>query len=228
MELVLKLDNFEGPLDLLIHLIEKKKLNIAEIKISQIIDEYLEYIESAKINKLETKIEFLEVASELLEIKALAVLSVEEEKEKEKKLKQRLETYKIIREIAQTISNIECEYNIAYSRKEGRKVIRTAPKEYDLKSLKLQDILTSFMKYIPKNTDTIEIQIEKNYSVLEEMERIKLLLINTERKIEYIFLQAESKAHIVFIFLALLDLYREGQIDINEDIISLIGGKGEL
>ena len=48
MDIVLKIDNFEGPLDLLLHLIEKKKLKISEIKISQIIDEYLSVLERAK------------------------------------------------------------------------------------------------------------------------------------------------------------------------------------
>ena len=48
MDIILKIDNFEGPLDLLLHLIEKKKLKISEIKISQIIDEYLSVLEKAK------------------------------------------------------------------------------------------------------------------------------------------------------------------------------------
>ncbi len=74
MEIVLKIDNFEGPLDLLLHLIDKKKLKIAEIKISQIIDEYLSILEEAKEENLSIKVDFLVIASELLEIKAAALL----------------------------------------------------------------------------------------------------------------------------------------------------------
>ena len=62
MDIVLKIDNFEGPLDLLLHLIEKKKLKISEIKISQIIDEYLSVLEKAKEENFHIMVEFLVVA----------------------------------------------------------------------------------------------------------------------------------------------------------------------
>ena len=76
MDIVLKIDNFEGPLDLLLHLIDKKKLKISEIKISQIIDEYLSILEQAKDENFHIKVEFLVVASELLEIKASTLLTL--------------------------------------------------------------------------------------------------------------------------------------------------------
>ena len=98
MEIVLKIDNFEGPLDLLLHLIDKKKLKIAEIKISQIIDEYLSILEEAKEENLSIKVDFLVIASELLEIKAAALLQSNEEENKEKELKRRLEDYKIFKD----------------------------------------------------------------------------------------------------------------------------------
>ena len=64
MDIVLKIDNFEGPLDLLLHLIEKKKLKISEIKISQIIDEYLGVLKEAQEEEnLHIKVEFLVTAS---------------------------------------------------------------------------------------------------------------------------------------------------------------------
>lgn len=228
MELVLKLENFEGPLDLLLHLIEKKKLNIADIKISQIIDEYLNYIERAKADKLEIKIEFLEIASELLEIKVLAILSAEEKKEKEKKLKQRLEAYKVIKEIAKAISDIECEYNISYSRKEGKKVIKTIPKEYDLRNLKIQDVFTSFMKYLPKDEEMIQIEIEKKYSLLEEMDKIKISLFSSDKTVTELFSKAENRTHLVYMFLAILDLYREGFIDLEGERMTLLRRNSEV
>ena len=228
MELVLKLENFEGPLDLLLHLIEKKKLNIADIKISQIIDEYLNYIERAKADKLEIKIEFLEIASELLEIKVLAILSAEEKKEKEKKLKQRWEADKVIKEIAKAISDIECEDNISYSRKEGKKVIKTIPKEYDLRNLKIQDVFTSFMKYLPKDEEMIQIEIEKKYSLLEEMDKIKISLFSSDKTVTELFSKAENRTHLVYMFLAILDLYREGFIDLEGERMTLLRRNSEV
>ena len=112
MDIVLKIDNFEGPLDLLLHLIEKKKLKISEIKISQIIDEYLSVLEQAKDENFHIKVEFLVVASELLEIKASTLLTINDEQNKEKELKRRLEDYKLFKEIAVKVSEMENEYNI--------------------------------------------------------------------------------------------------------------------
>jgi len=220
MEIVLKIDNFEGPLDLLLHLIEKKKMKISEIKISQIIDEYLQFIEKAQSDSLRVKVEFLEIASELLEIKAVSILSVEKEEEKEKDLKRRLEDYKVFKEIAQVISSIECEYNISYTRKEGRKITKNIPKEFDLTSLKLQDMFNSYVKYLPKDEEYLEIEVEKRYSLKEEMDRIKVILYSSEKVVLELFRRAENRTHLVYIFLAILDLYRDGVI--------LIEGEGNL
>ncbi|WP_418966183.1 segregation and condensation protein A [Cetobacterium sp.] len=220
MEIVLKIDNFEGPLDLLLHLIEKKKMKISEIKISQIIDEYLQFIERAQTDNLSIKVEFLEIASELLEIKAISILSVEKEEEKEKDLKRRLEDYKVFKEVAQVISQIECEFNISYTRKEGRKITKNIPKEFDLTTLKLQDMFNSYVKYLPKDEEFLEIEVEKRYSLKEEMDRIKVILYSSEKEVVELFRRAENRTHLVYIFLAVLDLYRDG--------IILIEGEGNL
>lgn len=218
MELLLKIDNFEGPLDLLLHLIEKKKLKISEIKIYQIIDEYMQYLREAKEDKLEVKVEFLSIASELLEIKALSVLNINKEEEKEKDLKRRLEEYKLFKDITEQISKIENEYNISYSREEGKKIVKVSSEEYDLDSLKLQDLYTIYSKYLNKKIgETIEIELEKRYSLTEEMERIHLSLFNADKELEEIFMRAENRTHLVYIFLAILDLYREGIIEIDKE-----------
>ena len=150
MDIVLKIDNFEGPLDLLLHLIDKKKLKISEIKISQIIDEYLSILEQAKDENFHIKVEFLVVASELLEIKASTLLTINDEQNKEKELKRRLEDYKLFKEIAVKVSEMENEYNISYSRGEGRKIIKKVAKEYDLSKLKAGDLYSSYVKYLKK------------------------------------------------------------------------------
>lgn len=215
MEIVLKIDNFEGPLDLLLHLIEKKKMKISEIKISQIIDEYIQYIEKAQTDNLGIKVEFLEIASELLEIKAVSILSVNKEEEKEKDLKRRLEDYKVFKEVATVIATIECEYNIAYTRGEGRKITKNIPKEFDLTTLKLQDVFNSYVKYLPKDEEFLEIEVEKRYSLKEEMDRIKVILYSAEKNVVDLFRRAENRTHLVYIFLAVLDLYRDGVISIE-------------
>ncbi|RUA06682.1 MAG: segregation/condensation protein A, partial [Fusobacteria bacterium] len=86
MKLEIKLENFEGPLDLLLHLLEKKEMEITEVKISELIDEYLSLVEKAQKGNISIKVEFLGVASELLEIKALSILNMREKEKKEEAL----------------------------------------------------------------------------------------------------------------------------------------------
>ena len=146
MEVLLKLDNFEGPLDLLLNLIEKKKLQISEISISQLIDEYLEILKISEKENIEIKAEFIITASELLEIKTLNLLNLDKEKEKEKELKRKLEDYKLFKEISPKISALENEFNISYSRGESRREIKKVAKEYDLSFLSSNDIYQSYIK----------------------------------------------------------------------------------
>lgn len=213
--ITLKIDNFEGPLELLLYLIDKKKLKISEVKISQIIDEYLVVINQSKKDNLEIKVEFLITATELLEIKAVSVLNIEKEAEKEKVLKQRLEDYKLFKEAAEKINLMGSEYNIAYSRGEGRKIRKVESKEYDLNSLKAEDIFNSYKKYLKViNEEIIEIKYEKIYSIDDEIEKIKVLLYEKILSLDEIFSRAENRMHLVYIFLAVLDIYKEGKIDI--------------
>lgn len=217
--ILLKIDNFEGPLELLLYLIEKKKLKISEVKISQLIDEYLVVIERSKKDNLEIKVEFLLTATELLEIKAMSVLHIDDELETEKELKQKLEDYKLFKEVTEKISTMGSEFNISYSRGEGRKIRKVESKEYDLNSLKKEDLFNVYKKHLDVvDEEFIQIKYEKNYSVEEEIEKIKVILFEKPLTLDEIFSRAENKIHLVYIFLAVLDIYKEGKIDIiNKD-----------
>ena len=213
--ILLKIDNFEGPLELLLYLIDKKKLKISEVKISQLIDEYLAVIERSKKDNLEIKVEFLLTATELLEIKAMSVLHIDDELETEKELKQKLEDYKLFKEVTEKISTMGSEFNISYSRGEGRKIRKVESKEYDLNSLKKEDLFNVYKKHLDVvDEEFIQIKYEKNYSVEEEIEKIKVILFEKPLTLDEVFSRAENKIHLVYIFLAVLDIYKEGKIDI--------------
>lgn len=223
MEIVVKIDNFEGPLDLLLHLIEKKKLKISEIKISQIIDEYLGVLKEAKEENLHIKVEFLVIASELLEIKASTLLAINAEENKEKELKRRLEDYKLFKELSTKIGEMENEYNISYSRGEGRKIIKKAPKEYDLSKLKLNDLYIAYKRYANiENEEILELKLDKKYNLKDEMETLYLKLYSENRTFDSLFSNAENKMHLIYIFLSILELYKEGLILIEGEIVSRI------
>ena len=98
----IKLDNFEGPLDLLCHLIDKNKMDIYDINLSQITDQYIEYIKKMEEQNLEITSEFLVMASTLLYIKSKSLLpkqDVEEEEVSEEELIRRIIEYKKYKEI---------------------------------------------------------------------------------------------------------------------------------
>lgn len=186
--ILLKIDNFEGPLELLLYLIEKKKLKISEVRISQIIDEYLSILNASKKDNLEIKVEFLITATELLEIKAASVLNIEKEAEKEKSLKQRLEDYKLFKEVSEKINMMGSGYNISYSKGEGRKIRKIESKEYNLDSLKVEDIFESYKKYLKViDEEFIEIKYEKKYSIDEEIEKLNIILFEKPLTLDEIF-----------------------------------------
>lgn len=102
----IKIDNFEGPLDLLCHLIDKNKMNICDIKISEITDQYIAYLNAMEEMNLEIASEFLIMASTLLYLKSKILLPnvVEEEKElTEEELLRRIVEYKKYKEITKKL-----------------------------------------------------------------------------------------------------------------------------
>lgn len=222
MKLEIKLENFEGPLDLLLHLLEKKEMKITEVKISSLIDEYLSLIEEAKKESIFIKVEFLGVASELLEIKALSILNMREKEKKEEALSQKLVEYKLFKELSEKIRELENEYNISYTKfTKGKNIIKVPNTDFDLSNLSGNLIFDIYSKYI-KNTDVYEVDIKIKYDLKEEKNKLwNSLPKGREVFLEDIFSKATDKLHLVYLFLSLLELYRDDDIEILEHGIRL-------
>ena len=180
-----KIDNFEGPMDLLLHLIEKKQMKISEINISQIIDDYLEYINKHKEENLKIKIEFLIMATDLIEIKAYSILNQEKKLERMENLEKRIIEYKIFKEISELFSEHEKEYNIPY-KKSGSQNIQEVSFEYDMSMLTLDNLLNNFKNLI-KSEDRkpkMILNLEEEYSSEEAFSEIQEIMEN-EAEIEF-------------------------------------------
>ena len=109
----IKLQNFEGPLDLLCHLIDKNKMNICDIKISEITDQYIEYLNKMEQMNLEITSEFLVMSSTLLYLKSKHLLpKVQEEEEEitEEELIRRIIEYKQYKEITKKLKENFLQY----------------------------------------------------------------------------------------------------------------------
>lgn len=216
-----KIDNFEGPLDLLIHLIEKNQMNIAEINISKIIDEYLEYLHEQENENLKIKVEFLVMATELLEIKTYSILNKEKKLEKIESLERRIKEYKIFKEISELFSKYEKEYNISYSRT-GSQSVTEAVIEYDISSLTMENLFKSFKQLLKNNEkkeEKLSLNLEEEFSINDAYNEIKLILENKnlqENGINFNELLKNNftKSRIVTMFLCVLDMFKNGNIDI--------------
>ena len=218
----IKIENFEGPLDLLIHLIEKKKMDINSINVSQIIDDYLNYIHAQKELNLKIKVEFLIMATDLIEIKAYSILNQEKKFERMEDLEKRIIEYKIFKEISELFSKYEKEYNVPHTRT-GTESMGNEIIEYDISSLNLDNLFKSLKnlinsKMIKKNNfeERMILNLEDdNYSTEEAHNEISEI-IKEDRKVEFNHLLKNkfSKSRIVTLFLCILDMFKNGEIDI--------------
>ena len=221
-EVVVKLNNFEGPFDLLLNLIEKNKMKISDINISQLIDEYLEVLKVSKKENIEIKSDFIIIASELIEIKTLNLLNLDKDKEKETNLRRRLEEHKIFKEVIPKVAKLEKEFNISYSRGESKRVIKKIAKDYDLTSLTTDDIFEVYKKYFDSidMSEVMELNLMKQYDIKEVMDNILMKVYSKKWLIDDLFLEAENKLHLIYIFLAILELYKDAKINIDNGEIT--------
>ncbi len=217
-----KIENFEGPLDLLIHLIEKKKMDVNAINISQIIDDYLSYIHAQKELNLKIKIEFLVMATDLIEIKAYSVLNRGKKLEKIENLEKKIIEYQLFKEISELFSKHENEYNIPYTRT-GTESMGSEIIEYDISSLSLDNLFKSLKNLITsklndrnKFEEKMIVNLEEdNYSAEDAYTEVsQIIQINNQIEFNHLLKNKFSKSRIVTLFLCILDMFKNGEIDI--------------
>ena len=217
-----KIENFEGPLDLLIHLIEKKKMDVNAINISQIIDDYLSYIHAQKELNLKIKIEFLVMTTDLIEIKAYSVLNRGKKLEKIENLEKKIIEYQLFKEISELFSKHENEYNIPYTRT-GTESMGSEIIEYDISSLSLDNLFKSLKNLITSKLNDRNKFEEKMIVNLEEddysaedayTEVSQIIQINNQIEFNHLLKNKFSKSRIVTLFLCILDMFKNGEIDL--------------
>lgn len=244
--LKVKVADFEGPFDLLLHLIKKQKMDIYNVEIYKITAQYLKYLEDMKSMDLNITSEFIVVAASLIEIKSKKLLPVykdiiEDEEDVEKNLLEKLIEYKKIKEAAIFLRSISNYKGEVYTKKPEiieEKLIEK--KEEDLfKNLTLIDLYNLYTKlldeYLEKeNKDSIienKIYLDK-YKVEDKMEFLFNLFCNDKIiKFKDIIKEAESKIEAIVTFLALLELIKIKVVNVyQEDNFTdiLIERRGEL
>lgn len=223
----LRLENFEGPLDLLCYLIDKNKMDIYKIEISKIADQYIEYLREQEKLNLEVASEFLVMASTLILLKSKGLLPKENEDEAElteEELLNRIIEYKKFKEISKLFKErIEIYSNRIHKFPEQIEL----PKQTIEKEYTLDNIVSAYSKLIEReenkkneNAQNIEkIAVHDVYSVSDKVKDIFRELI---RKPKFVFnklfsLSEKPKAEVVTAFSGVLELSRRNKIDTTQD-----------
>lgn len=221
MELSFKLEVFEGPLDLLLHLISKHKLNINDIPIVTLLEQYLEYIDKMSEQNMEIAGEFLEMAARLVYIKTLSLLPRHEEAEELKKeLQGRLIEYSLCKKAAELMREryigsvnavrkpLAIEFDNTYSLihdqselLEAYSKIQTKPKEDQVKT-------EAFNTIVKKKIVSVTSKI---IYVLRQLYKTGTCLMDG------LFAGMTDRSERVATFLAVLELTKSGRIWLNED-----------
>ncbi len=218
----LKLENFEGPLDLLCHLIDKNKMDIYDINLSEITDQYVEYINEMEKMNLEITSEFLVMASTLLYLKSKNLLpnQIEDEKElTEEELIQRIIEYKKYKEITKKMREMyESMNNVIFKLPE----IIELPKQKLDRDYKKELISDTYAEIVEKNANRLnqnaknieKIAITETYTVGEKVKTMfKALLHQKQFVFNKLFPKQKcSKPEIVTAFTGLLELSRRNKV----------------
>ena len=237
MSISYKLEAFEGPLDLLLHLIEKNKVNIYDIPIVEITEQYMLYIQQMETKNLDIMSEFLVMAATLINIKSKMLLPKDESKDEEdedprKELVERLLEYKMYKYISYELKDRELDAaKILYKGSTIPEEIANYKEDIDTASL-LSDLTLAKLHFIFQSV--VKKQVNKIDPIRSKFGRIEKDEINLYEKIKSIqkygfihkifsfrgLLEAQSdKMEVIVIFLGVLELMKMGQIEIAQQNI---------
>ncbi len=215
MSFKIRLEIFEGPLDLLLYLVKKENIEIFDISISKITEQYLEYLEILKLLELNIASEYLVIASQLLQIKSKKLLpqdqiteEIPEEIDLKEELIRRLQEYSRFKEIAKNLREKESQRSLYLKREteeKGESVYFEAS---------LFDLISAFSKAIKevKKEEFLQV-IEDEFTVQDKIHDIlHLLLVQSKVKLTELFEKTKNRLEIVAIFLAILELIRLKEI----------------
>lgn len=237
MELNVKLQVFEGPLDLLLHLLEKNKVNIYDIPIVEITSQYMEYIEEMKRQDLNVMSEFLVMAATLIDIKSRMLLpkdpkQEEEEEDPRAELVQQLLEYKMYKCMAFELKDRQIDAEkIMYKTPTIPKEVMAYEEPVDLQELmsdvtlaRLNEIYKCIMKKQADKIDPVRSKfgkIEKEEVSLEDkMVYLEEYAMNHEYFSFRNLLETQAgKIEIIVTFLAILELMKTGKIMISQEYI---------
>ncbi|GAB4497664.1 MAG: segregation/condensation protein A [Saprospiraceae bacterium] len=231
----IKLPAFEGPFDLLLFFIERDELDIYNIPIAKITDDFLDYMHQAEAMNIDLASEFIVVAATLMRIKAKMLLPRKQlddegnEIDPRRELVDRLLEYKRYKSVLEELRRLEEVRAFmnprGYANTELRKLAETALADAEMESVTLYKLLRVFERLLTRfeedqKTKRVHTVYNYNYTIQEQRNYLLGKLKKGKKaSFENLFLTLENRIHAIVTFLALLEL-------LNEQAISLVQGEG--
>lgn len=248
MDVTIRLESFEGPLDLLLHLIEQSELDVCEVPIARITDQYMAYLSAMREWELEIASEFLVMAATLLAIKSRMLLPRTDPDETtegpggengidpREELVERLLEYKKYKQLAEVLREFEAKRSQVYTRPPAD-LSAYAREENPVGNLTVDDLFQAFVEILShrRNEPPLARIVREEISVSDRMEEVLSVLAENGGAIRFTRLlrREATREQIVTTFLALLELIklkrvicRQRQL-FDEIIIVAVGEKGE-
>lgn len=227
MEYKVMIHDFEGPLDLLLHLIKESSIEITEIKVDEITKQYLDYIEAMEEMNLDVASEYLIMAAELIEMKSSTLLPNKKQEEDtyeedpREQLIARLLEYKRYKEMTGVFNELEeIRKEIHTKEPEDLRDYRDTSEVQLEEDLTLDVLLEAFKKFLERKNAEKPLHTKitkKEYSVSKRNNEIRSLLKRKKKvKFEELF-DIYSKDYIVVTFLSILDLTRKQEVEIVQE-----------
>ena len=223
----IKIDNFEGPLDLLCYLIDKNKMNIYDVNLSDITEQYIEFLNAMEEMNLEIASEFLVMASTLLYLKSKKLLPKQEEEEEEiteEELIRRIIEYKKFKEISKTLKeNYKIYANRFYKGQEEIKLPKQKiEKDYDPE--KIPEVYRLLVERnsvkINQNAKNIEkIALVDKYTVSEKVREMYKILAKQKKFIfnKLFAINKKEKQEVITAFSGLLEMSRRNKVETSQE-----------
>ena len=215
-----KINEFEGPLDLLLHLIKESKMDIMNIEIEKITDQYMEYLDLQEKMNLEVASEYLVLASELIEIKSKMLLPInkdddcEEEIDPREELVNRLIEYQTYKEITKVLHEKESIRREIYT-KAPESVKNYVSDSIVNIDVSLDDLLEAFKRYLKRKqaAKPLDTKVTINeISVSSRCHDIKNMLRVKGRVSFFELFPVVSKEYVIATFLAILEMAKLGEL----------------
>jgi len=220
MSYKIKLEIFEGPLDLLLYLVKKDHLNIYDIPIAKVTEQYLQYINLMQLLDLNIAGEFLVMAATLMQIKSKMLLPAEESQTEEEQedpreeLVKRLLEYEKFKEIAESLRRKETDQKEIFKRPKveiEKEITDNKEVYFEASIFDLINAFSAALKDVPK--EVFYEVIKDEFTIGEKTHEIlHLLLVTDSMRISELFNKAKNKLEIIVTFLAILELVRMKEI----------------